>query len=137
MTKMRAMETVVGVSVLAVVITGLTALSFCQSFAQDTLGEKPVPIPVIVAATEAASEAFPKNLTGEVVSVDKGSRRMTVKPLGWLTSEEVTFAVAEPVVPMLANLQPGDRVRVGYVEAHGQLIARAITKVPAECETGR
>ncbi|MGH7352454.1 MAG: hypothetical protein ACREJJ_08790, partial [Candidatus Methylomirabilales bacterium] len=88
-------------------------------------------------ATEPTPEAFPKNLTGEVVSIDKGSRQMKVKRPWWLgvASQEVIFAVAEPAVPMLTELQPGDRVLVGYVEAHGQLIARAIEKIPAEPES--
>jgi hypothetical protein len=54
---------------------------------------------------------------------------MTVKHSGWVTSKEVTSAVAEPVVPALAEVQPGDLVRVGYVEVHGQFIARAITEI--------
>jgi len=121
--------------VIVLPVATLMALSFGLGLVWPTPAEKADPGQVFAAA--AAPEAFPENLTGEVVSVDKGSRRMTVKQLGWLTSEEVTFAVAEPVVPMLANLQPGDWVRVGYVEVHGQLIARAITKVPAERETGK
>jgi len=124
--------------VVVLLIAPLMALSFSLALVWPTPAERADPGQVFAAAkTEPTPEAFPKNLTSEVVSVDKGSRRMTVKQLGWLTSEEVTFAVAEPVVPMLANLQPGDWVRVGYVEVHGQLIARAITKVPAERETGK
>jgi hypothetical protein len=119
-------------------VAAVMAVAFGPSFAQVNLGEKAVPGQVVVAAEpEATPEEFPKNLTGEVVSVEKGRRQMTVKESGLFTSKEVTFAVAEPVVPMLAELQPGDRVKVGYVEAHGQFIARAITKIPPEPETGR
>jgi hypothetical protein len=118
--------------VMVLLIAALTALSFGLGFVWPTPAEKADSGQVLAAATELMPEAFPKNLTGEVVSVDKGARQMTVKQSGWITSEEVTFAVAEPAAPMLAELQPGDLVRVGYVEAHGRLIARAITKIPED-----
>jgi hypothetical protein len=118
--------------VMVVLIAALTALSFGLGFVWPTPAEKADSGQVLAAATELMPEAFPKNLTGQVVSVDKGARQMTVKHSGWITSEKVTFAVAEPAAPMLAELQPGDLVRVGYVEAHGQLIARAITKIPED-----
>jgi hypothetical protein len=61
-----------------------STVAFVSGFAQGDLGKKPVPRPAVVAAMP---EAFPENLTGEVVSAEKG---------------------------------PGDRVRVGYVEARRQ-----------------
>lgn len=131
------MAIILGVSVLAAVIAGLTAVSFCRSIARATVAEKLVPEVAIAAMPEVVPEVFPRNLTGQVVWVDNGSRRMTVEQSGGITSEKVTFAVAEPAAPMLAELQPGDLVRLGYVEAHGQFIARAITMIPAEHETGR
>lgn len=115
-------------------VAAVMAVAFKASFAQVNLAEKAIRGQVVV---EAEPQAFPGNLTGEVVSVDTGVRRMTVKQSGSFTSEEITFAVAEPVAPVLAELQPGDRVTVGYVRAHGHLIARAISKVPAEPGTGK
>jgi len=124
--------------VIVLLLAALMALAFGLGPVWPTPAEKADLAQVFAAVTEEPTpEAFPKNLTGEVVSVEKGRRTMTVKESGLFTSKEVTFAVAEPVVPMLAELQPGDRVRVGYVEADGQFIARAITKIPAEPETGR
>jgi hypothetical protein len=123
--------------VMVVLIAALTALSFGLGFVWPTPAEKADSGQVLAAATELMPEAFPKNLTGQVVSVDKGARQMTVKQSGWVTSKEITFAMAEPLVPMLAEVQPGDLVRVGYVEVQGQFIARAINKIPAEHETGR
>ncbi|HET7853743.1 MAG TPA: hypothetical protein VFM04_04725 [Candidatus Methylomirabilis sp.] len=121
--------------VIVLLVSILTALAVGLGPVWPTPAEKADLAQVFAAvATEPTPEAFPKNLTGEVVSVEKGRRTMTVKESGLFTSKEVTFAVAEPVVPMLAELQPGDLVRVGYVEAHGQLIARAITKILAEPE---
>jgi len=121
--------------VIVLLTAALMAPSFGLGLVWPTPDEKADLGQVFAATTtKPTPEAFPKNLTGEVVSVEKGRRQMTVQPSGWFTSGEVTFAVAEPVVPMLANLQPGDLVRVGYVEAHGQLIARAITKIPPEPE---
>lgn len=129
------MAIVLGASVLAAVIASLTAVSFCRSPARATVAEKLVPEVAIAAMPEVVPEVFPGNLTGQVVWVDNGSRRMTVEQSGGFTSKKATFAVAEPAVPMLTELQPGDRVLVGYVEAHGQLIARAIEKIPAEPES--
>ena len=126
--------------VIVLLTAALMAPSFGLGLVWPTPDEKADLGQVFAATTtEPTPEAFPKNLTGEVVSVDKGSRQMKVKQPRWLgsASKEVTFAVAEPAAPMLAELQPGDRVLVGYVEAHGQLIARAINKIPAERETAR
>jgi len=125
--------------VIVLLIAALMVLSFGLGLVWPTPAEKADRGQVVVVVAEPTPGAFPKNLTGEVVSVDKGSRQMKVKQPRWLgsASKEVTFAVAEPAAPMLAELQPGDRVLVGYVEAHGQLIARAINKIPAERETGR
>lgn len=116
-------------------VAALIALAFGPIVDQvnPALAEKAVQRQVGVAAKrEAPPEGFPEKLTGEVVSADYGARRMTVKQSGSFTSEEITFAVVEPVAPMLGELQPGDRVTVGYVREHGHLIAMAIRKVPAE-----
>lgn len=64
--------------------------------------------------------------------MDEGARQMTLMYSGWLTSKEVTFAVAEPAVPMLAEIQPGDQVEVGYSEVEDRLVAMTINKIPAE-----
>jgi hypothetical protein len=123
---------------ITLLFAALMALSFGPSFALATLGENPVPGKVVMAATpQAGPQASLRNITGEVVSVDKGARKMSLKELGWFTSEEVTFTVAEPAVPTLAELHPGDRVTVWYIEAHGQLIAKTITKISAERASGR
>lgn len=87
---------------------------------------------MVAAKPEVRSHASLKNVTGEVVSIDKAQKTMTIKESGFLRSEEVTFAVAEPVVSELDSLRPDDQVTVGYVEAHGQLIAKRITKVAAQ-----
>lgn len=131
------MAIILGASVLAAVIASLTAVSFCRSSARATVAEKRVPEVATAAVPEVVPEVFPRNLTGQVVWIDNGSRLMTVEQSEGWTSEKITFAVAEPAAPMLAELQPGDLVRLGYVEAHGQFIAKAITMIPAEDETGR
>lgn len=116
-------------------VASVTVVGHGANLTQAYLGKKAVQ-GVVAARPEASPEAFPENLTGEVVSVDTGSRQLTVKPSGGATPGEVTFAVAEPAVPVLAGLRPGDRISVGYVRAHGHLIARAINKVPAEHISG-
>lgn len=84
------------------------------------------------AKPEVRSYASLKNVTGDVVSIDKEQRTMTIKESRFFRSEEVTFAVAEPLVSILDTLRPDDQVTVSYVEAHGHLIAKRITKVPAQ-----
>jgi len=125
-------------TLILLLVAAVTAVAFGPWFFQATLGEKAVPVPLVVAAVpEATPEVFPENLTGEVISVDEGARQITVKRTKWFASKQVTFAVAEPAAPVLAELQPGDWVQVGYVKARGHLIARAITKISADRETGQ
>lgn len=130
---------VLPVAALTAALIG-TALTVLTGLALGYATPSPTPVleqmQIMVAAKgEAGPEAGLESFTGKALSVDKGARRMTLKQSGWFTSREVTFAVAEPAVPMLAEIQPGDRVTVDYAEAHDQLIVKTITEVPAERET--
>lgn len=69
--------------VILLLVAAVMAVAFGPSFAQVNLAEKAVPGQVVVAAElESTPEEFSKNLTGEVVSVDKGRRTMNVPPSG-------------------------------------------------------
>jgi hypothetical protein len=121
-------------TLIILLIAGLTLVALGPSNAQA----KPDPgrESIVVAAKPGVkSDVAPESLTGEVISVEKGARRMTVRYDGWFTTEEITFAVAEPAVPMLDGIREGDRVAVGYSEARDQLIAKIITKLPPERDT--
>jgi Cu/Ag efflux protein CusF len=65
---------------------------------------------------------------GEVLTVDPGAKVLTVKTRGW-RGRELTFAVEEAAAATLADLHPGDRVRVRYAESDGKLDATAITRL--------
>ncbi len=66
------------------------------------------------------------------IEVDQEGKRLTVKEPGWFTSRETTFTVAEEATPILAELQPGDEVKVGYSKHDEELIASSISRSPAE-----
>ena len=121
-------------TLMILLIAGLTAVAVGPGNAQAT--PDPGRESIIVAAKPGVeSDVAAESLTGEVISVEKGARRMTVRYDGWFTTREITFAVAEPAVPMLDEIREGDRVTVGYTEARDQLIAKTITRLPAERET--
>lgn len=120
-------------TLIILLITGLTLVAVGPSNAQAK--SDPGRESIVVAAKPGVESVAPESLTGKVISVEKGARRMTVRYDGWFTTKEITFAVAEPAVPMLDGIREGDRVIVGYSEARDQLIARTITKLPAEGDT--
>lgn len=114
------------------IVAALTALSFRSTFAEAMSSAKSATGQIVVAAGPEVSIQFLESLTGEVVSVNQEAKQLTVKQSGWFTSKEMTFTVAEQATPMLAELQPGDEVKVGYFELDGQLIASVISRAPAE-----
>jgi len=119
---------------IVLLMIALTALAVHAGMAGATFDAKPVRDPIVVAAELQEGQEAEKNMTGEVIAVDEGTRQMTLKYSGWLTSKEVTFAVAEQAAPMLAEIQPGDQVEVGYSEFGDRLVAITINKLPAEGE---
>jgi len=117
------------------IVAVLAALSFRPSFAETTSSAKWATGRIVVAAkAEVTPETNPESLTGKVVAVDEESKRLTVKESGWFTSKETTFTVAEEATPILAELQPGDEVKVGYFKHDEELIASSISRSPAEQE---
>ena len=83
-------------------------------------------------AAEPSKATAPKtmrtrHLAAEIVSVDQGSKTVTVKH-GW-NAKETTFAVEGDAAARLANLKPGDHVRIGYIDNQGQMTAKTITSL--------
>jgi Cu/Ag efflux protein CusF len=81
-------------------------------------------------AAEPSKAAAPKtmrtrHLAAEIVSVDQGGRTVTVKH--GRNAKETTFAVEGDAAARLADLKPGDHVRIGYVDNQGQMTAKTIT----------
>ena len=97
------------------------ALAFVSSFA---VAQTETP-----ATTTTAPATQPKTrlhtVVGHVVTVDPAAKTLIVKRRGW-HGKELSFAVEEPAAPTLADLHPGDRVRVRYSDTDGKLDATAI-----------
>jgi len=69
-----------------------------------------------------------RHLTGTVVSVNEEAKTVTVKPTG-RSAHEQTFAVDKAGAATLAQLKPGERVRISYIESAGHMTAESITAV--------
>jgi hypothetical protein len=67
-----------------------------------------------------------RHMTAEVVSANQEAKTLTVKRMVRHTAKESTFTVEPEAVSALADLKPGERVKVGYVVSGGKLVAKAI-----------
>ncbi len=104
---MRRLMTVVGVVALA-----LTPLAAARAADQ--------------APATSAKAAKMRHMTAEVKAVDAAAKRLTVKRS---TGREITLTVAPEAAATLADLKPGERVRITYQRSGGQLTAQAISPV--------
>lgn len=85
-----------------------------------------MPATYAFAGQDKAAKAEKTSLShvkGDVVSVDQNAKTFTLKK-GGLRHKELTFQVDDPA--LLANVQSGQPVRVGYVKEGKQMIAREI-----------
>ena len=105
-----------------------TTVSFAgSSLAQaKTAGQPTHGKMAALAKAETPMAAKPHRLAGEVVAVDQAAKTVTVKFMVRKHPKEATFTADEQAAPRLADLKPGDRVRVGYHKEQGQLIAHSL-----------
>ena len=96
-----------------------------QGFAQTS---KPATPPAAPAASDEAAKAAAKSLAGELVSVDQAAKTVTVKHMVDKKAMQVTMSVDESAVATLAQLKPGDQVKVTYVEMGEKRIVKSIVK---------
>ncbi len=77
------------------------------------------------ATTKAAptTAAQAQHMTAKVTSVNAQAKTLTVTQ--W-TPRQVTFAVSPEAAGSLADLKPGERVRITYEGTAGQLTAQSI-----------
>ena len=68
------------------------------------------------AATQDATKVAGKNLAGELVSVDQAAKTVTVKHIVDSKPMQLTMSVEDSAIATLAQLKPGDQVKVTYVE---------------------
>jgi Cu/Ag efflux protein CusF len=107
---------------LATTLTALTLVGPAIAADAPTTSSTP--------AAEASKAAAPqtmrtRHLAAEIVSVDQGSKTVTVKH--GRNAKETTFAVEGDAAARLADLKAGDHVRIGYVDNQGQMTAKTIT----------
>jgi hypothetical protein len=99
------------------------------SFAQAGMTGPPIRGKMIEPAkAETPMAAKPHRLVGEVTAVDQAAKTMTIKFMVQSKPKEATFSAEDQAAPTLANLKPGDHVRVGYHKEQGQLIAHSIVE---------
>jgi Cu/Ag efflux protein CusF len=99
------------------------------SFAQARMTGQPTGVKMVeLAMAETPMAAKPHRLFGEVVAVDQAAKTVTIKFMVQSKPREATFSVEEQAAPTLADLKPGDHVRVGYNKEQGQLIAHSIVE---------
>jgi hypothetical protein len=79
---------------------------------------------VVHAASD--TKARVRHLTGTVVSVNEEAKTVTVKPTRRKAHEQ-TFEMDKAGAATLANLKPGERVTISYIESAGHLTAESIT----------
>ena len=84
--------------------------------------------PATPAATEEAAKAAPKSLAGELVAFDQTAKTVTVKHMVDKKPMQVTFSVEDGAVAALAQLKPGDPIKVTYVEMGEKRIIKSIVK---------
>jgi len=77
---------------------------------------KPAAPPAAPAATQDATKVAGKNLAGELVSVDQAAKTVTVKHIVDSKPMQLTISVEDSAIATLAQLKPGDQVKVTYVE---------------------
>ena len=107
---------------LATTLTALTLVGPAIAADAPTTSSTPAAEPSKATAPKTMRT---RHLAAEIVSVDQGSKTVTVKH-GW-NSKETTFAVEGDAAARLADLKPGDHVRIGYIDNQGQMTAKTIT----------
>jgi len=108
--------------VAAVAVPALAGLGFAQT-------SKPAAPPAVSpAVAQGAAKVAGKSLAGELVSVDQAAKTVTVKHMVDSKPMQLTMNVEDTAIATLAQLKPGDQVKVTYVEMGGKRIVKNIVK---------
>lgn len=113
--------------VAAVAVPALAGPGFAgPGFAQTS---KPAAPPAATpAVAQDAAKVAGKSLAGELVSVDQAAKTVTVKHMVDSKPMQLTMNVEDTAIATLAQLKPGDQVKVTYVEMGGKRIVKSIVK---------
>jgi Cu/Ag efflux protein CusF len=112
------MKKITAAIVTVAAITGLVGASLAQTSAPAT-----TPAP---AAAAPAKAPVAKQITGELVGLDKAAKTAIVKYLVDQKPMQMTLSMDEA---MFSQVKMGDRVKVTYHEVDGKFVATAIAKV--------
>ena len=98
-------------------VTSLGGASIAQTSAPAT-----TPAPAAAAPAKAPAA---KQLTGELVGLDRAAKTAIVKYMVEQKPMQMTFSMDET---MFGHFKMGDRVKITYHEVDGKFVATAITK---------
>ena len=104
-------------AIVTLAVTGLAGASLAQTSAPAT-----TPAP---AAAVPAKAPVTKQITGELVGLDKAAKTAIVKYLVDQKPMQMTLSMDEA---MFSQVKMGDRVKVTYHEVDGKFVATAIAK---------
>ena len=119
------MKTFAYLLVAAVAVPAIAGPGFAQTTKPATTPAAPAAAP---AATPDAAKTTAKNLAGELVSVDQAAKTVTLKHMVDSKPMQLTMAVEDGAMASLAQLKPGDQVKVSYVEMGEKKVIKSIVK---------
>jgi len=98
-------------------------------FAQPSKPAAPASAPAVTpAVTPDAAKVAGKSLAGELVYVDPAAKTVTVKHMVDSKPIQLTMNVEDSAIATLAQLKPGDQVKVTYIEMGEKRIVKSIVK---------
>lgn len=121
------MKTFAYLLVAAVAVPAIAGPGFAQTTKPATTPAAP-PAATAPAATPDAAKATAKNLAGELVAVDQAAKTVTLKHMVDSKPMQLTMSVEDGAMANLAQLKPGDQVKVSYVEMGEKKVVKSIVK---------
>ena len=121
------MKTFAYLLVAAVAVPAIAGPGFAQTTKPAATPAAP-PAAAAPAATPDAAKATAKNLAGELVAVDQAAKTVTLKHMVDSKPMQLTMSVEDGAMASLAQLKPGDQVKVSYVEMGEKRIIKSIVK---------
>lgn len=121
------MKTFAYLLVAAVAVPAIAGPGFAQTTKPAATPAAP-PAAAAPAATPDAAKATAKNFAGELVAVDQAAKTVTLKHMVDSKPMQLTMSVEDGAMASLAQLKPGDQVKVSYVEMGEKRIVKSIVK---------
>ena len=119
------MKTFAYLLVAAVAVPAIAGPGFAQTTKPATTPAAPAAAP---ATTPDVAKTTAKNLAGELVSVDQAAKTVTLKHMVDSKPMQLTMAVEDGAMASLAQLKPGDQVKVSYIEMGEKKVVKSIVK---------